>query len=60
MISMSRLESKPQGITQIGSTVTDSGIYTDYVSDTGRAFVKIDARGETSWWRVTGAPPAAA
>lgn len=60
MIQMFRLESKPQGLTQIGRTVTASGIYTDYVSDSGRAFLQIESGGESSWWRVESASPVAA
>ncbi len=60
MIQMFRRESKPQGLTQIGHTVTASGIYTDYVSDSGLAFVHIESNGESSWWRVESASLVAA
>lgn len=52
MPQMFRLEARPQGLTQIGRTVTASGIYTDFVSDSGKAFVRIESAGETSWWRL--------
>lgn len=52
MPQMFRLEARPQGITQVGRSVTASGIYTDYISDTGKAFVRIESAGETSWWRL--------
>lgn len=52
MPQMFRVESKPQGLTQIGRTVTRSGIYTDFVSDSGRAFLRIESGNETSWWRL--------
>lgn len=52
MEQMFRVESRPQGLTQIGRTVTASGIYTDYLSDSGKAFVEIEAAGEVSWWRM--------
>lgn len=52
MEQMFRIEARPQGISEIGRTVTASGIYTDYVSDTGRAYVRIESAGETSWWRL--------
>lgn len=52
MTQMFRVEAQPQGLTQIGRTVTASGIYTDYISDSGRAFLRIESACETSWWRL--------
>lgn len=52
MPQMFRVDARPQGLTQIGRNVTTSAIYTDFVSDSGRAFVRIESAGETSWWRL--------
>ena len=52
MPQMFRVDARPQGLTQIGRNVTTSAIYTDFVSDSGKAFLRIESGNETSWWRL--------